>query len=183
MQRRWRRWRYKHLTYFFASLIVVAILANIPAFHAVMHELSKAGYLGAFVGGMLYVSSFTAAFGALLLISMTESVPIIPLCILAGLGGLVGDLLIFRFIRSELKSELHHLYHKFGGQFISQLFKRNKPLNWLMPIMGALIIASPLPDEIGVSMLGVSRIKTTHFALLVLMLDIIGIYALLQVTT
>lgn len=183
MRKRWRSWKYKHLTYFFVSLLVVAVLAQFPQFHLFMHQLSKAGYWGAFIGGVLYVSTFTAAIGALLLISMTETVPIIPLCLLAGLGGLVGDMIIFRFIRSSVQSELHRLYYAFGGKFITRIFKKNKPLSWILPILGAIIIASPLPDEVGVSMLGVSQIRTVHFTIMAFSLNAMGVFGLLVLAT
>jgi hypothetical protein len=178
MNGRWRRWKYKHLTYFLVSLLVVGVLSKVPHFHDLMHKLAQAGYWGAFIGGILYISSFTAAIGALLLISLTETVPIIPLCLLAGLGGLVGDLLIFKFIRSEMKNELHRLYDILGGTSITRLFKRNKPLSWLVPILGAVVIASPLPDEIGISMLGVTQIRMAHFSIMAFVLDIVGVFAL-----
>ena len=180
MNGRWRRWKYKHLTFFFVSLIVVGLLSKLPHFHDLMHKLAQAGHWGAFIGGILYISSFTAAVGALLLISLTETVPLMQLCLLAGLGGLVGDLLIFKFIRSEMRNELHRLYYVLGGKFITRLFKRNKPLSWLVPVAGAVIIASPLPDEIGISMLGVTKIRTIHFSVMAFVLDVVGVFALVK---
>ncbi len=144
-----------------------------------MHELSKVGRWGAFIGGMLYVSSFTVAIGVLLLVSATESVPLIPLSLLAGLGGVIGDTVIFKFIRSSLRAELIYVYEKLGGRFITKLFKRHKPLSSLLPVLGAIMIASPLPDEIGVSIMGVSRMRTIHFMIMTAFLNSVGVYVLL----
>ncbi len=183
MKRQWKKWKYKQLTYFFVSILIVFVLIKIPMVHALMHELSRAGYVGAFVGGMLYVSALTSALGALLLLAMLESVEIMELSILAGVGGLVGDLILFRYIRSGIHAELTHIYNRVGGKGITRTFKRTPVLNWIVPIIGMIIIASPFPDEIGISMLGFSQIKTVHFAVVALILDIVGVYALLHITS
>jgi len=47
---------------------------------------------------------------------------------------------------------------------------------WLIPIAGAFIIASPLPDEIGISLMGLSKVKNWHFILITFLLNAIGIF-------
>lgn len=37
---------------------------------------------------------------------------------------------------------------------------------WLTPVIGAIIIASPLPDDLGVGLLSASKIKKWQFILL-----------------
>jgi uncharacterized membrane protein YdjX (TVP38/TMEM64 family) len=52
----------------------------------------------------------------------------------------------------------------------------SKYFSWTVPFLGALIIISPLPDEIGVSMMGISSIDTRRFALLSFVLNCIGVF-------
>jgi len=49
-------------------------------------------------------------------------------------------------------------------------------LGWTLPVIGAIIIASPFPDEIGVSLVGISKIKTYQFLLVSFILNAIGIF-------
>lgn len=171
----WNKYRYKHLTYFVVSVLTVVFLMRFQFFHDSLLWVAGTGYIGAFVGGMLYVSTFTAAIGILILLYLAETTPILPLSLVAGVGGVVGDFVIFKLIRTSLKEELNSLYYKLGGMYISRLFTKKSPLGWMLPVLGAVVIASPLPDEIGVSMIGVSKMTTTNFLILSLFLDCIGI--------
>jgi hypothetical protein len=49
---------------------------------------------------------------------------------------------------------------------------------YLLPLLGGLAIASPLPDEIGVPLLGLARISTPRFLTIVYGLHFAGIYAI-----
>ena len=46
----------------------------------------------------------------------------------------------------------------------------------MLPVIGAIIIASPLPDELGVSLMGMSQMKASRFILLSYILNSIGIF-------
>ncbi|MEN9561421.1 MAG: hypothetical protein RIQ56_694, partial [Candidatus Parcubacteria bacterium] len=50
---------------------------------------------------------------------------------------------------------------------------------WFAPVLGAIIILSPLPDEFGLALLGFSKLKIWVVLLLAFVLNAIGIYALL----
>jgi hypothetical protein len=47
---------------------------------------------------------------------------------------------------------------------------------WILPVLGAFIIASPFPDEIGIGLMGISRMKTWQFLLLAFVLNSTGIF-------
>jgi len=46
---------------------------------------------------------------------------------------------------------------------------------WSMVLFGALVIASPLPDEIGLAMMGLSKVKTLLFIPISFSLNAFGI--------
>ena len=50
-----------------------------------------------------------------------------------------------------------------------------KFFKWLIPFMGALVVASPLPDEIGLAMMGFSKIRTSLFIPISFLLNFLGI--------
>src|SRR3990167_7131268 len=49
---------------------------------------------------------------------------------------------------------------------------------WVIPALGAVIIASPLPDELGLIMMGLSHIRTATFIVLSFMMNAAGIFAI-----
>ena len=50
-----------------------------------------------------------------------------------------------------------------------------KFFRWLTFLVGGLIIASPLPDELGISILGFSKMKVSWFIAISLVFNFIGI--------
>ena len=64
---------------------------------------------------------------------------------------------------------------------IKKLF-HSKYFNWMLPIIGAIIIASPFPDELGVSLIGLSKLSTGKFILLSYVLNSIGIFLVVSVS-
>ncbi|OGG78335.1 hypothetical protein A3A36_01445 [Candidatus Kaiserbacteria bacterium RIFCSPLOWO2_01_FULL_52_12b] len=55
---------------------------------------------------------------------------------------------------------------------------RPRLFKWLIPFVGALIIASPLPDEAGLAMMGLSKMKTSVFIPISFALNFLGILAI-----
>lgn len=173
-----KKWRYVHLGLLIAGVIAAFYLSRWQVFHDLLLSLGAYGYLGAFIGGMLFVSTSTVATGLVILLVLFETHSLIGISLVAGLGGVVGDLAIFHFVRDELAEDITPLYNKFGGKHLTILF-HSKYFHWTLPVIGALIIASPLPDELGVSLMGIARMKTRSFLILSYVLNTCGILATL----
>lgn len=169
-------WKYKNLTIFGFSLIIALILSRFEAFHTFLLNLGNFGYLGAFIAGALFVSTFTVATGAVILLVLAERMSPIEIGIIAGLGAVVGDFIIFRFIKNNLTQELTLIYNHIDGNHHLQKVLHSKYFSWTLPVIGAIIIASPLPDEIGVSLMGITKMSTFHFLLISFVLNAIGIF-------
>ena len=112
-----------------------------------------------------------------MLSDLAKTISPIEIAIIAGLGGAVADFVLFRFFKDGLPSEITPIYNKLGGKHLTKLMY-HKYFRWSLPIVGAIIIASPFPDELGISLMGLSKIKTYQFVLLSLFLDIGGVFLL-----
>lgn len=174
-------YKYKNLTILFISLSLTFFLSRFEHFHRFLLSLGQLEYLGAFIAGTLFVSTFTAATGGLTLLILAQNLPLFPLGVAAGLGALIGDLLIFRFVRDGLSTEVENIYEKFGGKHLSHLL-HTKYFHWTLPLIGALLIASPLPDEVGVSLMGISRMKIHQFMAISFVLNTAGIIVILSLS-
>jgi hypothetical protein len=51
---------------------------------------------------------------------------------------------------------------------------------WLAPVVGALVIASPLPDELGITLLGIARLRNWQFVVLSFIFNFAGIFAIVS---
>lgn len=175
--RRFRNYKYKGLTIIAISILLTFLLARNDYLNQTILGISSIPIVGAFVAGILYVSASTAPFGVFLLLGLSKTLSAPEIAITAGIGGAVADFVIFRFFRDDILVEIKPIYNKFGGQRITRLMQ-HKLLRWSLPLIGAFIIASPFPDEIGVSLMGLSKIKSYQFVLLSLTLDVIGVFLL-----
>lgn len=176
----WRKYKYKNLTLFFLSLIFAFLLGRYEPFRALLLNLGDFGYIGAFFAGALFVSTFTVSIGAVILFILAESLLPLEIAIIAGLGGVVGDFTIFRFIKDNLSSELGSLYDHVDGDHHLQKILHSKYFSWTLPVIGAIIIASPFPDELGVSLMGISKMRTYQFLIVSFFLNSIGIFLIVS---
>jgi len=179
----WRRWKYKNLTFLLISIIVALFISRYEPFHNFLLNLGDFGYIGAFIAGILFVSTFTVATGAIILLVLAERLSPIEIGIIAGLGAVVGDFIIFRFIKDNLAQEVNDIYeHIDGNHHVKRIF-HTKYFSWTLPVIGAIIIATPFPDEIGVSLMGISKMKTYKFLLVTFILNAIGIFLVVSAST
>jgi hypothetical protein len=170
----WHHYHYKNLTFLLFSILFAILISRFELFHTFLLNLGDWGYVGAFIAGILFVSTFTVTTGAVILLILAERLSLIEISLLAGLGGVLGDLFIYKLIKDNLITEIEPIYESLGGNHLTKLL-RTKYFSWFLPVLGALIIASPFPDELGVSLLGFSKMKTYQFLLLAFVLDAIGV--------
>lgn len=145
---------------------------------ALLNDIVGLGYLGILLAGVLFVSFFTVVPAIVLLLAFTESHGLLAVALLGGLGAMLGDLMILRFAEDKIALELKPVAKRLKLiSFIRLLHrKRYKPIT---ATIGSIIIASPLPDEAGIALLGLSRIPTYQLMIVTLILNCMGILFLL----
>lgn len=174
----WDSWEYKNLTFLIVGLAVTGFLSQQPWFKDSLMHLGGLSYLGAFIAGMMFVSVFTVSIGILILVLLATQMPIIPLGIVASFGAVLGDMLIFKFIKDGLVEELKQVqeniedldvvqdglsnkrWKRFEKRFRHTL--KTRYFNWVLPVMGIIVLTSPFPDEVGMGLMGISKIKTVY---------------------
>lgn len=170
-----KNYKYKGLALIFISILLAIFLSKYNFLNNGLFNLRHIPLIGSFLAGIFYVSAFTAALGILMLSDLSTTLHPIEIALLAGLGGAVGDFVIFRFFKGNLMEEITPIYNRFGGKHLTRLMY-HRYFRWGLPIVGAIIIASPFPDEIGIGLLGVSKIKSYQFVILSFLLDATGVF-------
>lgn len=170
-----RHWRYPNLTLLIISLVVTFFLLTNGYLDQLTSKLGNLGYLGVFIAGFLFVSTFTIAPAAAILFEFSKSLDPYLVAGIGGAGAAIGDYFAYIFIRDRLFAELNPVLKMF------HLYRRvdilhTKYFAWLAPVVGAAIVASPLPDEIGLSLLGLKKITFGRFIALAFLLNAIGIF-------
>ena len=176
-----KTYKYKNLTFLLLGIIIAIILFQNDWFHSFLHSLNSFGYLSAYLAGGFFVSTFTAAIGTVMLLFLAEDLNPIYLAIFGALGCVTGDLIIFRFVRNDtLNEEIKELVGKKRVARISKILHSHY-FSWMLPVVGAFLIAAPGPDELGISLMGISKLKTIHFIFISFCLNIISMLMILEI--
>lgn len=172
-------WKYKNTFFLLLSLFLLYLIAGTDTAKQFLIMMGDWGYFGALVAGIFFVSTFTVAPSILVIFYLSQSLNSWEVAIFAGIGAMIGDALIFSFFRDGFFDEIKPLFSFFQKPLFIRLF--NSPyFAWALPIIGAIIIVSPFPDEIGISLMGLSKIKRWQFLLVSFFLNSAG---LLVITT
>lgn len=147
---------------FVLSIFFAIWLVDSGLIHDLVARTVEFGIIGSFIEGFFFTSILTTVPAVVAILESAHYVPAWELAVAAGLGAVCGDLLLFRFVQSDfvdrvLRTMLHPRSIKFGKRLSSGA------LAWIGPLLGVVVIASPLPDEIGLVMMGLSRISVYQF--------------------
>ena len=158
------------------SVIIAIILIKTRYLATILTSTKEMEFLGSFIAGVFFTSIFTTVPATVTLGEIAQNNTAVWTAFLGGLGALVGDLIIFRFVKDSLSEHVITAFEKIQKRKILLIFHREKKhLGWLLKILGAIIVASPLPDEIGLTLLGFSKMKMRHFVPLSFLLNATGI--------
>ncbi len=182
--RRLFHFKYPKLAILLLSTILAFEIFSLPNVQGYITHLAAFDYISFFLAGMLFAFGFSTPFA--IGFFWTASPTNIPLAvILGGLGGLVADLFIFRMIKLSFMDEFRSLEKLRVIKNVEHLWRKSfkyKVRMYLLYVFAGIVIASPLPDEFGVSMLaGLTKIKTRVLAIISFIMNSLGILALLLI--
>lgn len=169
-----RSWKHQNLVHIIVGIGIAVALSQNTAFHQFLLHLGSFSYVGAFVAGVLFVSTFTVGVASVILFSLAQQLPPLPLAFVAGAGAVMGDFFIMHVIGDTLKTEIRDYPNRKQLHKIEHLI-HTKYFNWILPVIGAVIIASPLPNELGITLIGLTNMHKIRFIFLSYFLNTIGI--------
>ena len=156
------------------SVIVAVILVKTGILKSLLTSTKEIKLIGSFVSGLFFTSVFTTAPATVALGEIARHNSLFWTVILGGFGAMLGDLVIFRFVKDSLAKDFSTLIKHSASKRLIAVFKL-KFFRWFIAFLGALIIVSPLPDELGLTMMGLSKVKTAVFIPLSFILNSLGI--------
>jgi hypothetical protein len=173
-------WKYKNTFALLVGILLLIYFINSPFIKNIIDSILVLGYLGVFLTGIFFVSSFSVVPASIILFFFAGELNSVGIALVAGLGAVAGDYLIFRFLKDYVFEELRPFFRKIKNSLFPR-FKLNPYFFWIIPVLGAIIIASPFPDEIGIGLLGLSKIKNWQFVLISFVLNSLGILLMLLI--
>src|SRR3989344_1139770 len=143
---------------------------------------SEENFLGVSVAGFLFSFGFTTPFAIGAFVTMNPS-NIFLSAIVGGFFAMLADLTIFGIVRMSFMNEFRKLGRTKTARTLSSFnptFSK-KIKHYLLYAFAGIVIASPLPDELGVSMLAwLGRIKSLSLAIITFVANTIGIFVMLN---
>jgi len=184
MKRLFARLKYPKILILILSFGAAYLLFSNSQMNYFIENLGKLRYLGTFISGMLFSFGFTAPF-ALGYLATLNPANIWMHGIIGGLGAMISNLFIFGVIRGSFMDEFKRLEKTKTLKFISRTMNRSlgaRLMNYIMFSIAGIVIASPLPDEVGVTMLaGLTKINTFILGIISFVLSTLGIIVFLMI--
>lgn len=162
---------------FLAALILlhIGLLGNMISF------VQNMQLIGACIAGFFFVSAFTVAFATIAIGAIALTLPPLQIALWGAVGAALGDILIFTFIRDRVATDLKGAIKKRDYRAALSFFHTGL-MHWLAPILGAICIATPVPDEIGLALMGLSRMRTIYLIPIAFVMNFMGIWAIATIT-
>ncbi|MBI2638714.1 hypothetical protein HYW83_03935 [Candidatus Peregrinibacteria bacterium] len=176
--------QYPKLTVLTISIVTAYILFQTHFFLEFAKLLNSHGYASIFLAGLLFAYGFTAPFAVGFFIELAPTINPFIAAPLAGLGAMISDFIIFQFVRHSFRDEfdklkLTVLFQKISALFDDHLSDRVK--KYVLWTFAGFLIASPLPDEFGVSIVsGFTAINKKIFSIISYILNTTGIFVILE---
>jgi hypothetical protein len=157
-----------------ASVIVAIALSKSGLISNVFWVSGQSELIGAFLAGILFTSLFTTPIAIAMFISLSPVLNPVVMALVGACGAVIGDLALFGLIRYTFSRDVEHVLAQSGLKRFTATFHR-RMFRWVLPFVGALIIASPLPDELGIGLIGVSRTNVRTLVSISFVMNALGI--------
>ncbi len=129
-----------------------------------------------FLAGLAFTSIFTIAPAIVVLAKFTTLYPLWLVASIGAVGALCTDLIIFSFFRNRVADDFKVLISHAPWLRPLRIMHTVRMFRFVSVAIGAVIIASPLPDELGVAIMGISDLSLAAFIPISLSLNAVGIW-------
>lgn len=167
---------FKDISVIAISILLSVVLVWTGVLSRIIEATSDYQVFSVIIAGFFFTSIFTTApaIAALGEIAQGHSLPLVAL--FGALGAMLGDYIIFRFMRDTFSVHIAQIVQLQGARKRLTSLLKLRSFRWITFLVGGAIIASPLPDELGLSLLGFSKVKTSLFLPLSFVFNFLGIF-------
>jgi uncharacterized membrane protein YdjX (TVP38/TMEM64 family) len=157
-----------------AGSITIGIILAKLGFIDIILKIFETPMAAAFVAGIFFTSLFTIAPASIVLAELgTRAFPL-EIALYAALGAVVGDMLLFYFVKDKISADIAVLIKRGMNHYhLDRIHSRYG--RWILPAIGACIIASPLPDELGIMLMGAAQMKTRNLIPISFVMNFLGV--------
>jgi len=176
MKKRGRQFLIKDLAIISLSIAIALVLVRTNVLADMLTSTKEMEILGSFLAGIFFTSIFTTAPAIVTLGEIARVNSVVLTAFYGALGATLGDLVIFRLVKDRFSGHLADLIKRKNSRKRVKFLMRLKFFKWITFLVGGLVLASPLPDELGISILQFSKIRQSFFIPFSLIFNFVGIF-------
>ncbi len=141
---------------FTLGIIAAIISNNNPQLHRAMLDIERSGYLGAMATGILYGLSLTSATATVIFANMSNSFNPFLIALCGAFGCMLYDVSVFTLSRRTMD-------HGPVSNLLQRLHMRQGWSRRSLLVVAAIILGSPLPDELAAGIFSLTAIRPAQF--------------------
>lgn len=141
----------------------------------VVSRINELKIIGSFIAGLFFTSAFTVAPAAIALAEIAKSLSPTALAFWGACGAMIGDTILFLFVRDRFSKDILEFLHLFKNERKIKRFFKQGFFRWLSPLVGLIILATPLPNEFAIALFSMSKIQKSTFILISFVMNFIAI--------
>src|SRR3989304_6613266 len=161
--------RLYNLVFIFVSVIDAIIILSTPQAGALIEKSAEFGPFAPLFAGAFYSDVITAPAATAVIFYLGKVQNPFFVALIGAFGSVAGDYIIFRYIRKRGIPEIAYLARRL------KIKNKHPYAKYVAMVIAAIIIASPLPDEIGAAIFGALKVKTKYFLVISYTLNFLGI--------
>ncbi len=172
----------KLIIFGFSILLGVLIYTDDNNFH--FHTLiMRFGFLATFIAGMFFSHGLTLGPAIATLLLIGDSQPIFVSGATAIAGSIIGNLLIFEYLRVSYAEEIDHASQTRLFRWIIKQLDKFTPRfirKYLLPVFAGIASALPFPDEFAMALVHASKdFSFRTFSIISFIFNVFGIFIIL----
>jgi hypothetical protein len=163
-----------------ASIILAVMLAKGGVIESFL-EMTRGNLLvSSIIAGAFFTSIFTVAPAGVALIALSQAHSPIWVALFGALGAMCIDSIVINFIRKDVAKDLSGFTKRTFRRHIIKAFHFGF-LKWAAFLSGLFLVATPLPDEAGLFLVGISKVNVRLLPVVIFLAHFIGIYLILTI--
>ena len=165
----------KDSSFIILSIALAIVIGRLDLIEKLLSLSENVRVIGAFVGGLFFTSVFTTAPAIIFLGEIGQVEPILVVALIGAAGAVCGDILLFHLFKNHVAKDVNTLIGLSKNNLLKNIL-HNRAFRWVGILVGALIISSPLPDELGIALMGLTKMEVKNFIPVSFTFNFFGIY-------
>jgi len=164
----------KDSSFIILSIALAIVIGRLDLIEKLLSLSENVRVIGAFVGGLFFTSVFTTAPAIIFLGEIGQVEPILVVALIGAAGAVCGDILLFHLFKNHVAKDVDTLIGLSKNNLLKNIL-HNRAFRWVGILVGALIISS-LPDELGIALMGLTKMEVKSFIPVSFTFNFFGIY-------